>query len=313
MDIPVECCRFPASMKTPSPMAVAFREVRHFKPDDWLHCEPIAVRGEQYAWTIPAHRHEGLHQLMILEAGAADLRLDQQQVALRAPAALLVAPSCVHSFAFEPSSRGWQVTVPTERLQRALQGAPALVGRLALSQVLQGPVFAPQAATGSALFDALAQEFERAAPGRHEALQAHLVLIACWLLRQGTTPAADESRGALRDTLVQRYRALLEVHLQHPQPLGFYAERLGVSADHLSRSCRAVTGQSALALLHDRQLLEARRLLAYTRAQVADVARELGFNDPGYFSRVFARRAGLSPQAYRARLLEGTALPPEPR
>ena len=85
---------------------------------------------------------------------------------------------------------------------------------------------------------------------------------------------------------------------------------LGVTPDHLSRGCRAVTGLSALDLLHERLLLESRRLLAYTQAPVADVAHELGFDDPAYFSRFFARRAGLSPQAFRAALASGTAQPP---
>jgi AraC family transcriptional regulator, transcriptional activator of pobA len=62
--------------------------------------------------------------------------------------------------------------------------------------------------------------------------------------------------------------------------------------------------------LHDRVLLEARRLLAYTAAPVAEVARDLGFDDPSYFSRFFARRAGQAPQDYRAALQTGRVAPP---
>jgi len=143
-----------------------------------------------------------------------------------------------------------------------------------------------------------------------EALQAHAVLLTTWFLRHAVAEGADEARRALRDTLVQRFRAALELHLRRHQPLGFYAEALNVTPDHLSRACRAVTGQSALALLQDRLLLEARRLLGYTDATVADVARELGFDDPAYFSRFFARRAGMSPLAYRGALQSGKAIHP---
>jgi len=110
--------------------------------------------------------------------------------------------------------------------------------------------------------------------------------------------------------LVQRYRALLEVQLKRHQPIGAYAAELSVTPDHLSRVCRTVTGLSALDLLHDRLVLEGRRLLAYTDAPVSEVARELGFDDPAYFSRFFARRAGLAPQAYRVALQQGGAVPP---
>jgi len=311
MDIPGGSGTFPAFMKPLSPVAVAFREVRHFAPDDCLHVESLAVRGEEYAWTIPAHRHEGLHQFMWVERGTANVWLDQVPHTLQGPAALMLAPGCVHAFEFEPACAGLQVTAPTERLQRALAASPSLVAQLMPSLLLQGEDFATGASTaGRALFGALHGEFERSAAGRSDALQAHLVLLATWFLRQAAGTAPEGSRTALRDTLVQRYRSLLEVHLRKHRPLGFYAGELGVTPDHLSRACRAVAGLSALDLQHERLLLESRRLLAYTQGAVADVAHELGFDDPAYFSRFFARRAGLSPQAFRAALAGGTAQPP---
>lgn len=308
MDIPDAAGTFPALMKPASPIAVAFREVRHFQPDDTLHCETLAVRGAMLDWTIPAHHHEGLHQWLWLGRGRAEVRLGQRPHTLVAPAVLMVAPGCVHELAYQPGSQGWQVTVPSMRLAQLLAGTPLLAARLAPSRTWDGAQL--DGARTEALFAALAAEFNDAEPGRTDALQAHLLLLATHLLRcAGDTPMED-TRRALRDTLVQRFRALVDLHLRRHQPLAFYAEELEVTADHLSRSCRAVTGMSALDLLHERLGLEARRLLAYTPATVADVARELGFDDPAYFSRFFARRVGCSPQAWRQALAEGQATVP---
>lgn len=309
MDIPARTGTFPTSMNAAIP-AVAFREVRHFKPDDWLHWEPIAVRGEAMDWTIPAHRHEGLHQLQFLSTGQAHMTLDGVPQVLRAPAMLLIAPGCVHGFRYERGSAGQQVTVPTARLQQALADAPVLSALLSRTRVLQGESLAAQAPALQAMCDALAAEFEDAAPGRNEALQAHLVLLVTWLLRRAAPASADDHRQALRDTLVQRYRALIELHLRRHQPLAFYAAQLRCTPDHLSRHCRALTGQSALDLLHERLLLEARRLLAFTEAPVQAIAADLGFEDPSYFSRFFTRRAGRAPQAWRAALQAGRVAPP---
>ena len=44
---------------------------------------------------------------------------------------------------------------------------------------------------------------------------------------------------------------------------------------------------------------EARRLLAYTLMDVAEVGYRLGYEDPSYFSRAFRRETGLSPSAFR--------------
>ena len=57
----------PTAAMTASPLLlVPFREVRHDEPDDCLHYESVAVRGTEMDWTIPAHRHEGLHQFQFL-------------------------------------------------------------------------------------------------------------------------------------------------------------------------------------------------------------------------------------------------------
>lgn len=109
----------------------------------------------------------------------------------------------------------------------------------------------------------------------------------------------------MRDTLVQRLRALLEAHYQDHQPLSFYADAFGVTADHLSRTCRQVAGQSALDMLHGRLLLEAKRLLAYTPLSVAEVAAQLGYVDLAYFSKVFTRTVGDAPSRYRVLVAQG--------
>ena len=46
---------------------------------------------------------------------------------------------------------------------------------------------------------------------------------------------------------------------------------------------------------------EARRDLVYTSMSISRISFRLGFADPAYFSRFFARRAGVSPSDYRAK------------
>lgn len=292
-------------MKTSAPIAVAFREVRHDQPDDCLHCEAIAVRNALHQWAIPEHRHEGLHQFLWLDRGTARVRLDGQAFEVAAPAAFSLPPGCVHAFDYSADSAGLQVTVPAGVLARAFDAAPALAARLALPHWLTPEKLGHEAPAGDRLFRQLADEFAQALPGRIEALLAHAVLLATWFVRQQSQAGGDERRQALRDTLVQRFRALLAVHLTREHALAFYAGQLQVTPDHLSRACRAVTGLSAQDLLHERLTSEARRRLAASDAAVSAVAAELGYADAAYFSRFFSRRTGLSPQAFRQAVLRG--------
>jgi len=67
------------------------------------------------------------------------------------------------------------------------------------------------------------------------------------------------------------------------------------SASRLSLVCQEVLGYSALTLLHNRILLEARRKLAYTSLTVSEIAVILGYSDPAYFSRLYTTKMGNSP------------------
>ncbi|MNL85110.1 Transcriptional activator NphR [compost metagenome] len=58
-------------------------------------------------------------------------------------------------------------------------------------------------------------------------------------------------------------------------------------------------------LILERRLLEAKRLLMFTIRSVEDIGREIGFDDPAYFSRFFRRRMGEAPAVWRRRHLAG--------
>jgi len=289
-------------------LLVPFREVRHEQPDDCLHYESVAVRGREMGWTIPAHRHTGLHQIQFLERGSISGTLDGRPLQAQAPALLVVAPGTVHGFSHTRDTAGHQLTIPSTTLQQLLLGTRLAETVLATSFVLTD--MAPAARSEcAALFERVASEFRGNGTGRVPALLATATLLAVLLLRlHGEHVAQARARGA-RDTLVQRYLALLEQHFREQHGLPFYADALAVTPDHLSRSCRHSSRQSAQQMLHERLMLEARRLLAYTPMPVQAVAAAIGYPDPAYFSKFFARATGHSPSHYRLLAAQGITAP----
>lgn len=150
------------------------------------------------------------------------------------------------------------------------------------------------------LIDALAREIEGNLPARERALHYRAGLVAVWIERQIaqmpeiTTPP-DASR-----RLAAAYSALIEQDLTSGRSVAEYAAVLGVSPTHLSRACNIASGRPASALLADRILFEARRLLSETRLPVGDIAAALGFTSAAYFTRSFHRQTGLTPTQFRA-------------
>lgn len=98
--------------------------------------------------------------------------------------------------------------------------------------------------------------------------------------------------------LLARFERLLERDFRHDHRVASYAARLGVSADHLSAVTRAHAGQSAKAMIEGRVMREAAASIASGR-RLADIAAELGYDEPAHFSRAFRRWAGVPPQRLR--------------
>lgn len=273
---------------------------------DVLHCESIPARASLHDWTIAPHRHHNLHQFFWIEpprgSDGGEASLEGKAHPLAPAAALNLAPMSVHGFRFRPGTEGWVVTLPAATLAAELGEAPELAAALARSAVLRTPIL-DRAESPAWIFEAVAREFAGSGLGRAAALASLAGLLAAWFARALAAQAAgDTAPPRAGADLLARFQALVERDYRSPRALSDYAKVLGVTPTHLSRVARALTGSSASQLILERRLLEARRALAYTSMQVAEIAYMLGYSDPAYFARVFAQAAGESPSAFRARM-----------
>jgi AraC-like DNA-binding protein len=77
-------------------------------------------------------------------------------------------------------------------------------------------------------------------------------------------------------------------------------EEIGLGRVQLYRKVKSVTGQTPVELLRRMRLQRAYALLTSTTKTVAEIAFEVGFNTPGYFSKCFREQYGKLPGALRA-------------
>jgi AraC family transcriptional activator of pobA len=272
-------------------------------PDERLiHIETIAARSRLHDWIIRPHRHRDLHQLLLIDRGRVEARLDARTTLLRAPAAILVPPGAVHSFRFQPETVGIVISFAATVAGELRAVSPGLSEHLERCAAIPLDSAALRQTDMRPLAEMLLREFGRSAPGRRLALRGTLAALLANLQR--LLPDVSDAVAAVspRDReLVARFREQVEQRFRQHPSLAEYAARLQASDSRLRRACLAVTGQSPVDLVHLRLLLEAERQLRYTSMSVTQVAYYLGFEDPAYFSRFFTRRMGVSPRAFRRR------------
>src|SRR3546814_16344846 len=74
---------------------------------------------------------------------------------------------------------------------------------------------------------------------------------------------------------------------------------LKVNPARLSQASKELLGLTPISVVHEQKLMHAKRKLTYSRISAAEIAYQLGFKDPAYFSRFFRRYTGKYPVEFR--------------
>jgi AraC family transcriptional activator of pobA len=283
------------SPDTAVPVFKLYGETTAWPTPDLIHCESIPERSRLHDWEIKPHRHGDLVQLLYVQGGSAELEVEGVVTCVQQPSLQVVPALSVHGFRFSQDVQGHVLSL-------------ALPLVVQLGTVLDSPPLALAACYSvgeqkrylDTLFDSIAEEYSTQQPGRELMLQSLISALLVWLGRRSQALAYAEAQGQERGREhLQRFTRLLESHFREHRPIERYALELGISAAHLNALCRRLAGQSALQLINQRLLLEAKRCLVYTAMTINQVSDSLGFSEPAYFSRFFKRGSGLSPKAFR--------------
>lgn len=119
----------------------------------------------------------------------------------------------------------------------------------------------------------------------------------------GSTIAADQPPVAVEqpeDAFVRKVREVVEAHLEDFE---FSVEHLcravHLSQSQLQRKMDALTGLSPNQFIRSLRLRRAQELLRDPERSITAVAFDCGYNDPGYFSRIFKQEFGVTPGEWR--------------
>jgi len=150
--------------------------------------------------------------------------------------------------------------------------------------------------------DSLERELKSDKEGHNRAALYLLGILSVFIERQLTDhpPKDTMARAATTSArLVAAYTDLVERDFASGKGVSNYAASLGVTPTHLTRCCNQTCGKSAISVLQDRILFEARALLQTTKMPVKDIATLLGFSSAAYFTRSFQGETKQTPSAFR--------------
>ena len=236
------------------------------------------------------HRHDYYEIILIRQGGGTQI-IDFEESPLCSNSVYVVFPGQVHLMQRTPISQGFVVQfthlamfekfLPLYELDAIIENEAAFEELWRVFQQLQANL------QGSYM----------------HFITQHYLHILLWKILQLKTldPASSKSTVSIPSTLKQ-FLSLLDQHLAHTRVIKQYAEWLSITPKKLNELCKKHWGKTTLQVIHERLLLEIKRLLMTQNLSHKEVAYHLQFDSPAAFSGFVKKKTGLTPTELQQQL-----------
>ncbi|MGI9580378.1 helix-turn-helix domain-containing protein [Chryseobacterium sp. RRHN12] len=259
--------------------------------DSAVRVMPLSIFHEKQA---EIHRDD--HYMFILQQkGNFVMEIDFNRIDLKGPSLCFAGPGQIHQYIHQKDNEGWFLFIEAELIPESYREILDLCQWLRQSSAVT---------ENDIIFD-LPPLFEKAEkdPALYiPSITRPLAESAAGIIISrisGTETENFQHRGQ-RYSITRQFKKLITDHFKTVKQVKQYADFLNITPLYLNEAVKDVTGYPASFWIHQKILWEARRLLFYTHMDVKQIAFELGYDDPVYFSRFFKKRTGMTALQFRA-------------
>ena len=104
---------------------------------------------------------------------------------------------------------------------------------------------------------------------------------------------------------IRKFSQLVELNFRQHHAVADYATILSITPKALTKRIAKYGKVTPNDIIKDRIILEAKRLLAHSDLSVKEIAYQLGYDDPAYFNRLFAKVSDIAPAEFRKQYKKG--------
>lgn len=243
--------------------------------------------------------HRDDHYLFFFQQeGSSELMLDFKLLKRIGSTLFFLLPGQVHQVISNENCTGWFLALSPERISESYR---AVFEEMILTHEPLVPTaeIASQLNHTLALLDGVCNEPNEL---RFQQQLMHSLIDTCmgfyasaYLASCPTTAHTD-----LRPIAISRaFRVLVRKNFKTIKSPSEYASLLNISASYLNEAVKQQTGFAVSRWIQQEAMMEAKRLLFYTPGSIKEIAHALGYPDHAYFSRLFSKVVGQSPQQFR--------------
>lgn len=267
-------------------------------PFELIVLEPFGARPKFYS----SYHRAAFTELWYVREGSSEQSIDLKKYRLEQDHIVIVPRGCI-TYKGETASLGGFLMIFTEDFLTAEQ--QHIAAKLSIFDPLSEPHAIHLQARERDEFEALIHlwqlEYQNSNYPYYQTVMQHLVIT--FLLKvEHLWQENQPQRPPEAKHFYRLFTHLLEEHFTKQHGVEFYAGHLHISPRKLSDFLKEATGKTTQELILERLMVEAKRHLAYTTLAVKEVADALGFDNPFYFSRIFKKKVGSSPDQFKQQI-----------
>ena len=240
---------------------------------------------------------------IIYEQGSADLKINMRDYHIEAPAVLLVLNDQIYQSAGHSEDLRSKVILMSRSFSDSLFANSGEILPLK-SSIMKNPVMKIE--NEENVFGQFFQLLQNIAASPRQEFKiesARHLTLSMFYGYSHLKHEVNEVKGtnSRQEEIFTKFTELLERHHKKEREIAFYADKMCMTSKHLSQVIKDYTGKTALGIIEEYVISEAKSMLLSTTMSIQQISDELNFPSQSVFGKYFKRVAGISPSEYRNR------------
>lgn len=240
---------------------------------------------------------------IIYEQGSADLKINMRDYHIEAPAVLLVLNDQIYQSAGHSEDLRSKVILMSRSFSDSLFANSGEILPLK-SSIMKNPVMKIE--NEENVFGQFFQLLQNIAASPRQEFKIESARHLTLSMFYGYSHLKHEvnevkSTNSRQEEIFTKFTELLERHHMKEREIAFYADKMCITSKHLSQVIKDYTGKTALGIIEEYVISEAKSMLLSTTMSIQQISDELKFPSQSVFGKYFKRVAGISPSEYRNR------------
>ncbi|PQJ76732.1 helix-turn-helix domain-containing protein [Polaribacter glomeratus] len=264
--------------------------------------ETFSLSSVQFkkACTIEHSVSQNAYSIYWIQEGKGTYNIDFEQYTFNDNVVFFLSPGQIFTVDSEQIKTAYKLTFVSGFYCIQTHDQEVACNGILFNNIYETPFVKPckkDAAKLNFILESLIEEFQQPATAHYDMLQAYLKQFIICAVR-----VKKENRVIKDDTetrLFKDFSLLVEQNFKTLHSVTAYANRLGISPKSITKHFQKLGTKTPSAFIKNRILLQAKRQLIYTDKTVKEIAFELGFNDPAYFTRFFTKAILKSPLQFK--------------